>query len=227
MVTVAAAALVSLAVIGCSGRKESSKDSNKAAMACAARLRELGAGLALYESDFGSYPYLKGDGPAPQSADPVAADTVAGLSTPQNSRCGIQPYALLIALGQVSPECFQCPADADYSEPTWQRKYGFTSWRNSSFAVQPTTQGFDSSLAPNLSQDVVIVGDRPDPGNLASGTANHRGSGNFLRVSGSVAARSERNNIGVDGDEVFQKGEDGFADSWLWWGNSDENGRLR
>ena len=109
------------------------------------------------------------------------------------------------------------------------KKYGFDKWTDVSYAVQPSTNGFDASLNRNLEGGVIIMADRPkEDGKLDEDSANHGEDGtNMLNYNGSTVLNQGKNSdAGVDGDHIFKK-DGGADDSWLWWGNQGTNGQFK
>ena len=197
--------------------------------ACAATLSGLSRALAMYDNDsvdYGrpsgttSHPYM-GATDRDMTADPVPADIVADLFA-RNARSNLQTYALLVTSRYVSDGHFRCPSDRTYLEPKRDKKYGFDDSRNSSYAAQVTSTGYQSFLNKDLDSQMVIMADRPQKGRLERGSANHTKGLNIQKMNGSVvwSDGSDGNGLGVNGDFIFTHNPEADAqktDSFLIW----------
>ncbi len=195
-------------------------------VACKAHLRGFSQAFPLYAEDNSrQYPSMGYDGNTPQNADPTATNSRDNLFG--QGDCVAQVYWLLVNQGSVTDGQFEC-ASGEYQEPERSSDYGFDDWRNTSYALQPTTTQWKARLSQSLDGSLVLMADRPDPDNLGKYSANHKEEGtNYLTNNGSVQwADDDGNDVGADNDEIFQSNGNDYEDSYLWWGGGSSNGKL-
>ena len=143
--------------------------------ACGMNLNSLGKALMLYSNtskgdqlpSLGYHPLQAIDGAATGTNDEDAFinDTYSNPFT----QCNIQHYYLLVMEGFVSAKGFQCPGDTPEDRDDTLR-YGFTSWENVSYGLQPFAYSSTSPSvtwksrlgANNQEGSTIIAGDQPE-----------------------------------------------------------------
>jgi hypothetical protein len=106
-------------------------------------------------------------------------------------------------------EGFTCPSDSEAIGPKWQAKgadmKGFDDWHNDSYAFGPISSAYGEAQFDGKVPDtgMFLIGDRPRPGSLKSGSANHPEGANFLCYNGAVLW--ETTNVGheAEGKNVY------------------------
>ena len=181
---------------------------------CGMNLNGLGKALMLYNSTNKDQPPSLGYH-ASQSIDQpaVGTDVEATFLDPGSAtyaRCNIQHYYLLVLEGFVSAKSFSCPGDNNWRDrddpPTGNPvKYGFTSWRNSSYGLQPFAYASASASvtwksrlgANNQEGGMIIAGDQPqvdgDAPDINYASLNH-GKEYVALLSSTGSVRSESMN---------------------------------
>ncbi len=175
---------------------------------CGTRLSGIGKAMGIYSAENrGIFPCLAGpDGPVRKFDDDVAMREDMDALWSNDYDCNLQAMWLLVYSGESGENLYECPGDADYVMPDHARGgYGFGSWRNCSYAIQPLTRHEDNKGFPGASgQDsaTVIAGDKQ----IGAGryTLNHPGGGNFLTAGLSVHYRKkEWNFVGWNRNQVY------------------------
>ncbi len=185
---------------------------------CQATLRGFSQAFPLYAADnSGQYPSMGYHGNMPQNADPTATNSRDNLFG--QGDCVAQVYWLLVNQGSVSDGQFKCPSDSAYVTPNREMRYGFDDWRNVSYGLQPTTVQWKARLSLFLDGGVVVMADGPRRRNLRVGSAHHGVAGaNYLSRDGSVQWTDGGNDVGANGDWIFEPNGNDHTDSYLLWG---------
>jgi hypothetical protein len=122
-----------------------------------------------------------------------------------NLHCNLQPMWLLHDYAGLIIEQFTCPSDKEAIPPKWQAKgkdmKGFDDWHNDSYAFGPISSAYGKAQFGRFVSDtyMFMMGDRPRPGSLESGSANHPAGANFLCYNGAVLWKTT--NVGHEAED--------------------------
>jgi hypothetical protein len=188
---------------------------------CGIHLRGFANALFLYEAEHAGYPDM-GNEDEKLDAKPTGLGRDAGVkkwwSAGDNIHCNIQPMWLLINDGGIGYGQFQCPSDNGYVPVAEKIEYGLDDWHNSSYGVAPISSHYKAKLSGRMADPAMtMMGDRPRPGFLDAGSANHRDGGNFLSHNGAVRWE-ESNDFGYARNNVYLldlKGDNAAYDSFV------------
>ncbi len=216
---------------------------------CKTNLKGYANAFVIYESSHNRYPSL-GNGQKNISneamrhtdGDSVADALKAMANSAQSRECNIQPLYLLHTYSGIELGSFGCPSDGDFVSVREENNYepedvGFYGWNNVSYAFGPFSDYYGNVELSGKSGDtgMYMVGDRPRPGDLESGSANHGEDGcQFLAFNGAVVWKptntyngepDEENNhafkLKADHGHYLNNSEDSELDIFLWWGDGD------
>jgi hypothetical protein len=114
-------------------------------------------------------------------------------SNADSRHCNIQPLYLLHTYSGMDFGQFGCPSDAEFTSIRDFDGYdpdtvGFLDWHNVSYAVPPMSSAYKCRLGREIADTrIYLVGDRPQPGSLEAGSANHKNGSQFLQFNGAVS----------------------------------------
>ncbi|MFP4105972.1 MAG: type II secretion system protein [Phycisphaerae bacterium] len=135
----------------------------------------------------------------------------------------LQHWWLLVHGGTIGENAFVCPSDE--TKDVDGERYGFDSWAETSYALQPATRDEENYAypgAPGQDGSTIVMADKPQTrgGSVQENdvNANHRDLGaNMLSVTGNVSTNKEDNNdVGAEGNNIYERDdvrdEDGNGD---------------
>lgn len=210
---------------------------------CLTNLRTLQVAMNLYaEENGGVYVSLAGvDGPSAAFKDSPSRWSTKEEFWGEEHDCNLQPLWLLVSEDLARERVLQCPGDERYQPRADDsyRGWGFDSWSNSSYAIQPLTRHGDNASfpgAPGQPGEMPIIADGQVAGQAEQMPPNHgRWGMNIMRLDGSVETLpADRSPTGLGGNNLYlrdltaggtvlQEGRDqglpvSPRDSVLFWG---------
>jgi hypothetical protein len=179
---------------------------------CQTNLRTLQVAMNLYtEENGGVYVSLAGaDGPSATFKDSPSRWLTQEEFWREEHDCNLQPLWLLVSEDLARDRVLQCPGDQRY-QPRGDDSYGqwgFDSWSNSSYAIQPLTRHEDNAGFPGAAGqpgEMPIVADGQVAGRAEQMPPNHGKWGmNIMRLDGSVETLpADRSPTGLGGNNLY------------------------